>query len=94
MVHTDSRPVAEANQGHLVARETVLTCASRRTSDRARRRLQSCAIRQIMTEAKPKWTSLEGYELRSGRWSRKVAPKFVAWLDVDEDVDWLDVGRS
>ncbi len=47
-----------------------------------------------MTEAKPKWTSLEGYELRSGRWSRKVAPKFVAWLDVDEDVDWLDVGRS
>lgn len=49
-------------------------------------------MRQTMTEPKPKWTSLQGYELRSGRWSRKIAPEFVAWLNVDEDREWLDVG--
>jgi ubiquinone/menaquinone biosynthesis C-methylase UbiE len=45
-----------------------------------------------MSGSKPNWTSLEGYELRSGRWSRKIAPEFVAWLSVDEDREWLDVG--
>jgi ubiquinone/menaquinone biosynthesis C-methylase UbiE len=49
-------------------------------------------MRQTMTEPSPKWTSLEGYELRSGRWSHKIAPEFVAWLNVDEDREWLDVG--
>lgn len=27
-----------------------------------------------------------------GRWSRRMAPGFVAWLDVAPDVHWLDVG--
>ncbi len=45
-----------------------------------------------MTGTKPNWTSLESYELRSGRWSRKIAREFLAWLRVDEDREWLDVG--
>jgi len=27
-----------------------------------------------------------------GRWSRRLAPKFVAWLDIPGNVHWLDVG--
>jgi ubiquinone/menaquinone biosynthesis C-methylase UbiE len=27
-----------------------------------------------------------------GRWSRKLTPKFVSWLQLPAGVHWLDVG--
>lgn len=38
------------------------------------------------------WTNGTNYELYVGRWSRLVAKKFVAWLNLQSDLDWLDVG--
>ena len=34
----------------------------------------------------------EAYERFMGRWSRLVAPTFVAWLDASPGLRWLDVG--
>ncbi|HEX2526390.1 MAG TPA: methyltransferase domain-containing protein [Geminicoccus sp.] len=38
------------------------------------------------------WAAGEVYEPYVGRWSRKVAPRFLAWLDVPAGARWLDVG--
>jgi SAM-dependent methyltransferase len=38
------------------------------------------------------WQSGDPYEHYVGRWSRRVAPLFVAWLDVPPGRRWLDVG--
>ena len=38
------------------------------------------------------WASGPAYEGYVGRWSRLVAPEFLAWLDVEPDRRWLDVG--
>src|SRR5258708_35200912 len=38
------------------------------------------------------WTSGEGYERYVGRWSRLVAPEFIAWLGVRPGARSLDVG--
>lgn len=38
------------------------------------------------------WASGNPYERYVGRWSRKVAPEFVAWLAMPAELDWLDVG--
>ena len=38
------------------------------------------------------WGAGRSYEHYMGRWSREIAPKFVAWLDQPADRDWLDVG--
>ena len=38
------------------------------------------------------WSAGESYESYMGRWSRKVAPRFLEWLDPEDDLDWLDVG--
>lgn len=38
------------------------------------------------------WDDGERYERYIGRWSRPVARQFVAWLEQDQDVAWLDVG--
>jgi SAM-dependent methyltransferase len=47
----------------------------------------------LMTD-KPKetWESGAGYEQYSGRWSRKVAQEFLAWLQVSPGRVWGDVG--
>src|SRR3712207_4450812 len=47
-----------------------------------------------MDQSQPKglWASGEVYEPYVGRWSRRVAPQFVAWLNVPPDRRWLDVG--
>lgn len=34
------------------------------------------------------------YEPYVGRWSRRVAPEFLAWLNVPSDKRWLDVGSG
>jgi SAM-dependent methyltransferase len=38
------------------------------------------------------WAAGERYEPYIGRWSRRVAPQFVAWLQCKPRADWLDVG--
>jgi len=38
------------------------------------------------------WERGDPYERYVGRWSRRVAPTFLAWLDVPPDRRWLDVG--
>jgi SAM-dependent methyltransferase len=38
------------------------------------------------------WERGSPYEQYVGRWSRQVAPKFLAWLDIPSGRRWLDVG--
>jgi SAM-dependent methyltransferase len=38
------------------------------------------------------WQAGDSYDLYMGRWSRKVAPSFLDWLDVPNGLDWLEVG--
>lgn len=38
------------------------------------------------------WSAGDSYEAYMGRWSRKIASRFLDWLDVDDNLDWLDVG--
>ena len=39
-----------------------------------------------------RWTGGDDYEAWIGRWSRKVAPRFVDWLAISSDAGWLDLG--
>ena len=43
-------------------------------------------------QAKENWNSGEAYEQYVGRWSRKVAYEFLAWLQTRPGRDWADVG--
>jgi SAM-dependent methyltransferase len=47
-----------------------------------------------MTSPQPpdSWQLGNPYEQYVGRWSRRVAPAFLAWLKVPERARWLDVG--
>jgi SAM-dependent methyltransferase len=38
------------------------------------------------------WERGDPYEQYVGRWSRQVAPQFLAWLDIPAGRRWLDVG--
>lgn len=38
------------------------------------------------------WERGDPYEQYVGRWSRRVAPRFLAWLNVPASRRWLDVG--
>lgn len=38
------------------------------------------------------WSSGDAYEHYVGRWSRLVAQEFIRWLNVPENLSWLDVG--
>lgn len=38
------------------------------------------------------WVSGDAYERYVGRWSRQVAQKFILWLDMPKNCQWLDVG--
>jgi hypothetical protein len=39
-------------------------------------------------------TTLDGYERRIGRWSRRIAGQFLDWLDLAANRRWLDVGAG
>ena len=45
-----------------------------------------------MSEVRDRWATGSSYEEFMGRWSRRLAPRFVAWLQAPEEVHWLDVG--
>lgn len=38
------------------------------------------------------WQAGDSYDLYMGRWSRRIAPPFLDWLDPAEGLDWLEVG--
>jgi SAM-dependent methyltransferase len=38
------------------------------------------------------WAAGESYDAYMGRWSRRIAPMFLALLAAPPDLDWLDVG--
>jgi len=38
------------------------------------------------------WERGNPYEHYIGRWSRKIAPAFLAWLNVEPSMSWLDIG--
>lgn len=38
------------------------------------------------------WQTGDSYDRYMGRWSRQVASQFLEWLDLPEDMDWLEVG--
>lgn len=38
------------------------------------------------------WERGNAYERYMGRWSRHIAPRFLAWLAVPAGRTWLDVG--
>ena len=46
----------------------------------------------MVNPAKETWASGEAYEQYVGRWSRKVAREFLAWLEVSSGQTWADVG--
>ena len=38
------------------------------------------------------WSAGDSYEAYMGRWSRKIASRFLDWFDAEDNLDWLDVG--
>jgi SAM-dependent methyltransferase len=44
------------------------------------------------TSTNDRWASGDAYEGYIGRWSRKVAPEFLAWLQPPAGLGWLDAG--
>lgn len=38
------------------------------------------------------WGNTEAYENYMGRWSKKVAPLFLQWLDAPKKKSWIDIG--
>ncbi|MHA3976953.1 class I SAM-dependent methyltransferase [Halovulum sp. GXIMD14794] len=38
------------------------------------------------------WSEGESYDAYMGRWSRRVAARFLDWLDQPPGLDWLDLG--
>lgn len=46
----------------------------------------------MVDERQDVWAAGDLYEPYVGRWSRRVARKFLDWLAVPERKDWLDVG--
>jgi SAM-dependent methyltransferase len=45
-----------------------------------------------MTQVSDTWEKGSPYEQYVGRWSRRVAPQFLSWLNVPPGRRWLDVG--
>ena len=44
------------------------------------------------TRVSDTWERGDPYERYIGRWSRRLAPRFLSWLAVPEGRHWLDVG--
>jgi SAM-dependent methyltransferase len=45
-----------------------------------------------MTGVPDRWSAASSYEDFMGRWSRRLAPEFVSWLQIPRGIHWLDVG--
>lgn len=38
------------------------------------------------------WAAGDSYDAYMGRWSRRIAPRFLDWFDAPPALDWLEVG--
>lgn len=38
------------------------------------------------------WSAAQSYEQYMGRWSRRIAERFVGWLDAPPNAAWLEIG--
>lgn len=38
------------------------------------------------------WAAGDSYDAYMGRWSRRIAPRFLDWLDMPPGLDWLEAG--
>ena len=38
------------------------------------------------------WSGSDAYERYMGRWSRRLAPRFLDWIDAAPGLRWIDVG--
>ena len=38
------------------------------------------------------WQAADSYDRYMGRWSSRLAPRFLDWLDVPPGLDWLELG--
>jgi SAM-dependent methyltransferase len=45
-----------------------------------------------MAGVRDRWSTGASYEDFMGRWSRRLAPRFVSWLGIARGEHWLDVG--
>src|SRR5688500_10916534 len=45
-----------------------------------------------MVDVRDRWAAGATYEEFMGRWSRRLAARFVSWLRIPPAVHWLDVG--
>lgn len=45
-----------------------------------------------MTSTSDPWLAAQPYERYMGRWSRRVAGRFVSWLSAPTGLRWLDIG--
>lgn len=45
-----------------------------------------------MVEPQDNWAEGDHYEAFMGRWSRRLAPRYVSWLGAPDGAHWLDVG--
>ena len=46
-----------------------------------------------MTEKKTGlWSNTDAYENYMGRWSQKIAPHFLTWLNMPKNCAWIDIG--
>lgn len=43
-------------------------------------------------DLKSLWNAADAYERYMGRWSRKIAPLFLEWLDAPPEKSWVDIG--
>jgi SAM-dependent methyltransferase len=46
----------------------------------------------VETSRHDAWQAGDSYDAYMGRWSRKIAPRFLDWLGAPRGVDWLEVG--
>ncbi|OHV82998.1 methyltransferase [Rhizobium sp. LCM 4573] len=46
----------------------------------------------MLTSTSDLWSGGAAYERYMGRWSRKVAPQFAAWVDTGPGANWIDIG--
>ena len=45
-----------------------------------------------MKKSNDSWTGGDPYEYFMGRWSRLMAPVFLKWLNMPDNLNWLDIG--
>lgn len=38
------------------------------------------------------WSNTDAYENYMGRWSKKIGPLFLQWLDAPRNTSWIDIG--